>query len=257
MIKFFRHFRYDLMNQNKTSKYFKYAIGEIILVVIGILIALQINNWNQYRLQHIEEDNILISIKEDFENAIVEFKDLNTDRERLVKTSLKLYSLIQNKKTHYNKAQIDSLLANLIVNPTYNSQTKTIEVLFSSGKISLISKGSIKSRLLSWPQKIEDMIEGEILGSDALLHKVYPLLSKYVSIFDINRKLSFKNYQIFDTTLKSAYPSNYEDLFKDRDFENVLSERELFLQVAMIETSELINEAESIIKLINTHLESK
>ena len=49
MIKFFRKIRYNLMEQNKTGKYFKYAIGEIILVVIGILIALQINNWNENR----------------------------------------------------------------------------------------------------------------------------------------------------------------------------------------------------------------
>ena len=51
MIKFFRKIRYDLMNQSKTAKYFKYALGEIILVVIGILIALQINNWNQHQQQ--------------------------------------------------------------------------------------------------------------------------------------------------------------------------------------------------------------
>ena len=47
MIKFFRKIRYDLMGKNKTGKYFKYAIGEIVLVVIGILIALSINNWNE------------------------------------------------------------------------------------------------------------------------------------------------------------------------------------------------------------------
>ncbi|NNL39605.1 MAG: hypothetical protein HKO75_07060, partial [Flavobacteriaceae bacterium] len=53
MIKFFRNIRYRLMNENPTSakaragRYLKYAIGEIILVVIGILIALQINNWNE------------------------------------------------------------------------------------------------------------------------------------------------------------------------------------------------------------------
>ncbi|WP_339663465.1 DUF6090 family protein [uncultured Polaribacter sp.] len=46
MIKFFRKIRHQLLSENKTSKYFKYAIGEIILVVIGILIALQVNNWN-------------------------------------------------------------------------------------------------------------------------------------------------------------------------------------------------------------------
>jgi Family of unknown function (DUF6090) len=49
MIKFFRKVRYDLMEKNKTGRYLKYAIGEIVLVVIGILIALQINNWNEVR----------------------------------------------------------------------------------------------------------------------------------------------------------------------------------------------------------------
>ena len=62
MIKFFRRIRFDLMEKNKTGKpalsarkYFKYAIGEIILVVIGILIALQINNWNEWRKDRIME----------------------------------------------------------------------------------------------------------------------------------------------------------------------------------------------------------
>jgi len=49
MIKYFRHIRKDLINTGKISKYFKYAIGEIILVVIGILLAVQINNWNENR----------------------------------------------------------------------------------------------------------------------------------------------------------------------------------------------------------------
>ena len=49
MIKFFRKIRQNLLMENKTGKYFKYAIGEIILVVIGILIAFQINNWNENR----------------------------------------------------------------------------------------------------------------------------------------------------------------------------------------------------------------
>ena len=47
MIKFFKKIRQNLLMENKTGKYLKYAIGEIVLVVIGILIALGINNWNQ------------------------------------------------------------------------------------------------------------------------------------------------------------------------------------------------------------------
>lgn len=54
MIKFFRKIRQNLLMENKTGKYFKYAIGEILLVVIGILIALQINNWNDQRISQKE-----------------------------------------------------------------------------------------------------------------------------------------------------------------------------------------------------------
>jgi len=49
MIKFFQKIRQNLLSEGKTGKYLKYALGEIILVVIGILIALQINNWNENR----------------------------------------------------------------------------------------------------------------------------------------------------------------------------------------------------------------
>jgi len=63
MIKFFRRIRFDLMEKNKTGKYFKYAIGEIILVVIGILIALQINNWNENVKDREREQEILVDLK--------------------------------------------------------------------------------------------------------------------------------------------------------------------------------------------------
>ncbi|MDO1501196.1 DUF6090 family protein [Winogradskyella maritima] len=58
MIKFFRKIRYSLMSENKTGRYFKYAIGEIILVVIGILIAVQINVW--YGNKQLEEGNKIL-----------------------------------------------------------------------------------------------------------------------------------------------------------------------------------------------------
>ena len=72
MIKFFRKIRYNLMSENKTGKYFKYAIGEIILVVIGILIALQINNWNENRLQQKQLLSVYKRILTDIDNDIKE-----------------------------------------------------------------------------------------------------------------------------------------------------------------------------------------
>ena len=65
MIKFFRNIRQSLIMENKTSKYLKYAIGEIVLVVIGILIALQINNWNQNRINKDYELKMLRELVED------------------------------------------------------------------------------------------------------------------------------------------------------------------------------------------------
>lgn len=62
MIKFFRHIRQKLLAENKFSKYLLYAIGEIVLVVIGILIALQINNWNEYKNERKQEQKVLTEL---------------------------------------------------------------------------------------------------------------------------------------------------------------------------------------------------
>jgi hypothetical protein len=83
MIKFFRKIRQRLLTENKFSKYLLYAIGEIILVVIGILIALQINNWNEKRLQKQELKNIYSIVAEDLKNDIIEItKILKSNKDR-------------------------------------------------------------------------------------------------------------------------------------------------------------------------------
>ena len=68
MIKFFRHIRKSLLEENKTLKYFKYAIGEIVLVVIGILIALTINNYSEKKKERIKEQAFLKEINLDFKS---------------------------------------------------------------------------------------------------------------------------------------------------------------------------------------------
>ncbi|MFD2824440.1 DUF6090 family protein [Lacinutrix iliipiscaria] len=71
MIKFFRKIRQNLLMENKTGKYFKYALGEIALVVIGILIALQINNWNIKTIDAKKEKTYLIEIKENLKTDLI------------------------------------------------------------------------------------------------------------------------------------------------------------------------------------------
>jgi hypothetical protein len=73
MIKFFRKIRYDLIEKNKTGNYLKYAVGEIILVVIGILIALSINNWNENLKNKKLETSYLKRIYKDLDNDLLEY----------------------------------------------------------------------------------------------------------------------------------------------------------------------------------------
>lgn len=103
MIKFFRKIRQKLLVQNKFSKYLLYAIGEIILVVIGILIALQINNWNEDRKERKQEKEFITSVKKDLtqdkgfieliigqlEPRIVAYETLNNDLVKLYQNDRK------------------------------------------------------------------------------------------------------------------------------------------------------------------------
>ena len=74
MIKFFRKIRLKLLAENKVSKYVLYAIGEIVLVVIGILIALSINNWNESQNQSKKELSLLLNLKNDIVEDIIKLK---------------------------------------------------------------------------------------------------------------------------------------------------------------------------------------
>ena len=74
MIKFFRKLRQNLLMENKTGKYLKYAIGEIALVMIGILLALQVNNWNNYRLEGRKEQLFLANLQSDFKANLIAYR---------------------------------------------------------------------------------------------------------------------------------------------------------------------------------------
>jgi len=92
MIKFFRSIRFKLMRQNQTSRYIKYAIGEIILVVIGILIALSINNWNEDRKARQQEIKLVSQLLEDAKNDSIFYQS----RLRLFNGQISTYELLLN-----------------------------------------------------------------------------------------------------------------------------------------------------------------
>ena len=92
MIKFFRQLRQKLLMENNNSKYFKYAIGEILLVVVGILIALQINNWNDDRKQKLVDQKYFQNLKNDLIGDTERLDLMITYSEEKVKAAKRMMS---------------------------------------------------------------------------------------------------------------------------------------------------------------------
>ena len=132
MIKFFRPIRKSLMEKNKTGKYFKYAIGEIILVVIGILIALQINNWNETKKRRALEIETLVEIKQALaQDTLVLTKNIQTLITKKEQAK-RLINHIENKKPH--SKLMDSLALELYYHRGYKTfNTAAFELLKERG----------------------------------------------------------------------------------------------------------------------------
>ncbi|MDO1501198.1 DUF6090 family protein [Winogradskyella maritima] len=202
MIKLFRHIRKSLLEQNKMGKYFKYAIGEIILVVIGILIALQINNWNENRKEKAQVQTYYNQLLEELEldiNAITfSIKRLEND--------IKQYKKISDALSVPN-LPLDSILmvyqkADFIIeNTSFN--TKTIDVLLSTGDIKLINP-KIKNALLA-------------LQNEQLDH-----------IFDSNERFKFYTEMVGD--LNFLFPLNKSLWDNQKELLNHLDVKEKMIE---------------------------
>ena len=155
MIKFFRKIRYDLMEKNKTGKYLKYALGEIILVVIGILIALTINNWNENRKLHNQEIIYLNNLKNDI-NIQIQMLDVYIDFEDIIidqtKDIIKHYELNDG---FYNMDSIFPKLNDLTIRWTFSNANTTLMQMLNSDQINIIQNRQLKEELIKYNQQID------------------------------------------------------------------------------------------------------
>ena len=117
MIKFFRHIRQRLLSEGKTVQYLKYAIGEILLVVIGILIALQINNWNEEHKKKALMITNIKSIAEDIQADIFDIQKVNKSLHSQIVAAKNIIPIMESE----NRFIVDSL--EFILN--FNSFTTT------------------------------------------------------------------------------------------------------------------------------------
>lgn len=254
MIRFFRSIRRKLIEEGIVSKYIWYALGEILLVMIGILLALQVNNWNEERLSRLDENDLLRNVKTDMNEAIIEFERLNKIRISISEVVEDVLMVDTDPLKIYSKNELDSLFSILAYQPTYNNQSSSLEVLLSSGKINLLQDDSLKAMLLNWPGLVVDMTEGELNHSNFAENYYTPLIIKYISMNDIYSffKLPANDSEFvpgFNRVLN--FKSDYNSLFEDPGFENILIQRDFLLKIALLETEDLINKANDIIERID------
>jgi len=204
MIKFFRKIRQNSISKNKTVDYLKYAIGEIFLLVIGILIALSINNWNEQQKREALKENYILSIKKDLEQDIFEINaysetinkslnNLNNLKNRLQNPSANIDTLIQIARYEFNPNYI---VAKRFNNNTFNS-------LISTGNIDLLDPW-VNETLL-------DLNTVQILAMDGIKsnYGVYNnVVTNYISRYSYNNTMMGKIEGFIDENIWESISEN-------------------------------------------------
>ena len=192
MIKFFRNIRRQLLSENRIGKYLLYAIGEILLVVIGILIALQINNWNEHRKARAEEKTILKVLQTDFEYNL----DVFNRTVAMHQSTLEACDVIlRNMGSSDQQILLDSVagIGHLAFRGTsYDSHNGMVESLINSGSIKVISNDTLRNYLISWKNVLEDYKEEERLGVDYFKNIVEQYLLENIDFFEVSSPRSLK-----------------------------------------------------------------
>jgi hypothetical protein len=201
MIKFFRKIRQSLIMQNKTSKpalpagrYFKYAIGEIILVVIGILIALSINNWNEHRLEQIQEREILKSLQYDLREDITEIDSQLVLKNLWIKNYTNCLQILTNKKEATKSEFINDFKSILQVGGV-TLNTTTFNNLQTTGQIRLVRNSNLSDKIVSYYNS--DLVGWETAYKDYARNTIAP----YLFSFDYLEPVKLRTYsdQLYTT----------------------------------------------------------
>lgn len=162
MIKFFRKIRLNLLAGNKFTKYLLYALGEIILVVIGILIALAINNANQNRINSNNEQVYLHGLEQEFKTSKLKLQELTSVNKRNYEGSKKIIGYITYKDKTPSEAEFSKLLYNTFSNDIgFNPNNSLLNEMINSGNIKNLSNPELRRKLTNWLSTIEDISRQE------------------------------------------------------------------------------------------------
>ncbi len=231
MIKFIRKIRHRLLTENKFSKYLLYAIGEILLVVIGILIALAINNWNENRKLRNQEIVYLNNLKSDIDLQI-QMLDIYIGFESLIINQTK--DIIKHYELNDGFNNMDSIfpkLHDLTVRWTFSNANTTLLQLLNSNQINIIQNIQLKDELIKYNQQID-------------------LFTKNTNINNTNLIDNFTTSTIIEIGSFASYGNSDRMVDKFNDFYSFETNRVNDSELKNISV-EIINEPKNKLELIN------
>jgi hypothetical protein len=238
MISLFKKIRQKLLSQNRVTQYMAYAIGEIFLVVIGILIALQINNANESRKLKVKEAILLGEMKANLQSDLLDLEfNISGNNKRIISNETILAALGEKRPFHDSlKTYFGSIFGNFQL----SENTASWENLKSVG-LDLISDDSLRNRISYLYSTRYVYLENTEKGLDDGYQwdYFYPMILKNLTI---------------DTLWASASPNNYDELLKDKEFQEVLKMNLFIRNFQQDQYEELQVIVTELVRQIDRHL---
>ncbi|PWN05502.1 DUF6090 family protein [Rhodohalobacter mucosus] len=214
MVTLFRRIRQKLIDSGSVTKYLLYAIGEILLVVIGILIALQVNNWNENRINKINESLILNDLQKEFRMNQVKLDSTISYHRVLLGATNEVLDLINEPEEVIIQHNPDSLIYLTLNYFDYSPSRSVISELISSGKLSLISSDSLRMLIFDWDSALGENEEAYDTMDEMSQNLTLPYLTNNGSMKEIDQ------YGILMGNGGSKFESRNYLLFQELEFEN-------------------------------------
>lgn len=239
MIKFFRRIRQRLISENKFKNYLFYAFGEIFLVVIGILIAIQLNELNQNRNEEKQYNLMLENLDLEFSRTQELLTRITSSYASTINTNVSLMGLFSGNQDTISAQKIDTLLGLAMNQTPFYPPQPVLDELLNSGKIKAMPNEKLKQYLFDW----ESTLKWFHFDYDLLINFSNNQLNSY-----LNKNWSWKNIDIASGTEfyneRSKLSPQQNELFSDLEFENLVDTN-------LFHTNRLYSRLKEILSLID------
>jgi hypothetical protein len=265
MFAFFRIIRKQLLRKGNTARYVKYAFGEIILVVLGIIIALQFNRWNIERVNSQQEIKILKELKIEYEGKLDELNQKENLRNIIIESTSKISQLIKSRDYNIPQDSLDILVMESALSPTYDASNSVTNELLNSGNLYLIHNEELRKKLLDWDAELAKLDEEEQYGIGILSKTYLPYLFKYYPYNSLLTSILNKENEIWRYIMESTGGVGFninksnqivdiERLFNDVEFESIISYLNANWIICNMHSKNLRVHIEDVFDLINQEL---